>query len=72
MKGRDNSVCITTMLTTGVRLPAGARDFSPLHSMQTGSEAHPAFYLRLICIPVTPSSAEVKYDAVMPYEGYSV
>jgi hypothetical protein len=25
-----------------VRFPAGARHFSPLHSIQTGSEAHPA------------------------------
>jgi hypothetical protein len=26
----------------GVRFPAGARDFSHLHSVSTGSEAHPA------------------------------
>jgi hypothetical protein len=28
----------------GVLFPAGARDFSVLHSVQTGSEAHPASY----------------------------
>jgi hypothetical protein len=27
-----------------VRFPAGARDFSLLHSMQTGSGVHPASY----------------------------
>jgi hypothetical protein len=35
--------------TAGVRFPAGARDFSVLHSIQSGSGAHPASneYLRL-------------------------
>jgi hypothetical protein len=28
-------------LSRGVRFPAGAWDFSFLHSVQTGSEAHP-------------------------------
>jgi hypothetical protein len=28
----------------GVRFPAGAKDFSPLYSVQTGSVSHPAFY----------------------------
>jgi hypothetical protein len=27
-----------------IRFPAGARDFSLLHSIQTASEAHPNFY----------------------------
>jgi hypothetical protein len=30
--------------TAGVRLPAGSRDFFLLHSVQTGSGAHPASY----------------------------
>jgi hypothetical protein len=30
--------------TAGVRFPAGARDFSLLHSVETGSDAHPASY----------------------------
>jgi hypothetical protein len=30
--------------TTGVLLPAGTRDFSLLHSVETGSGAHPASY----------------------------
>jgi hypothetical protein len=30
--------------TAGVRFPAGTRHISPLHSVQTGSGAHPAFY----------------------------
>jgi hypothetical protein len=29
---------------TGVRFPTGERDFSLLHSVQTGSGAHPASY----------------------------
>jgi hypothetical protein len=29
---------------TGIRFPAGARDFSVLHSVQTGSGAHPSSY----------------------------
>jgi hypothetical protein len=28
----------------GIRFPTGTRDFSLFHSVQTGSEAHPAFY----------------------------
>jgi hypothetical protein len=30
--------------TTGVRLPAGEKDFSLFHSVQTGSRDHPASY----------------------------
>jgi hypothetical protein len=42
---RDSSVDIVTGygLEDGVQLPAGARDFSVLHSIQTGSGAYPAF-----------------------------
>jgi hypothetical protein len=36
--------------TAGVRFPAGARDFSLLHSVQNGSGAHPASY------PVVPEA----------------
>jgi hypothetical protein len=43
-KSRDSSVGIATGWTTGVRFPAGARDFSLLHRVQTGSGAHPASY----------------------------
>jgi hypothetical protein len=31
--------------TAGGGIPAGIRNFSPLHSAQTDSEAHPASYL---------------------------
>jgi hypothetical protein len=34
----------TTGWTTGVRFPAGARDFSLSYCVQTGSGAHPACY----------------------------
>jgi hypothetical protein len=30
--------------TAGVQFPAGERDFSLLHSVQTGSEDHPPSY----------------------------
>jgi hypothetical protein len=40
---RDNSVGIATGWTTGVRCLAGVRDFSLLHSVQTGS-GDPASY----------------------------
>jgi hypothetical protein len=33
-----------TVWTAGVRFPAGASDFSLLHSVQTGPGAHPASY----------------------------
>jgi hypothetical protein len=39
---RDSSVGIATGWTAGVRFPAGARNFSVLHSVQIGSGAHPA------------------------------
>jgi hypothetical protein len=39
---RDTSVGIAVGCTTGVRFPAGATDFSVLHSVQTGSGANPA------------------------------
>jgi hypothetical protein len=39
---RDSSVGI---VMAGVRFPAGTRDFSLLHSVQTGSGAHPASYI---------------------------
>jgi hypothetical protein len=32
--------------TAGVQFPAGTRDFSLLHSVQTDSRAHPASYTR--------------------------
>jgi hypothetical protein len=35
---------IATGWTAGVRFPAGARDFSLLHSIHTASGAHPASY----------------------------
>jgi hypothetical protein len=38
------SVGIGTGWMAGVRFPAGARDFSILHSVHTGSGAHPASY----------------------------
>ena len=41
-------VSIVTMLPTGwsvVRIPVGERDFSVFQNFQTGSGAHPAFYL---------------------------
>jgi hypothetical protein len=43
---RDSSIGIATgyRLETGVRFPVGARNFSPLHSFQTGSGAYPASY----------------------------
>jgi hypothetical protein len=44
IRSRDSSVSIATGWTTGVRLPVGARDFSPLHVFQTGSGARPTSY----------------------------
>jgi hypothetical protein len=41
----DSSVGIGTGCTAGIRFPAGASDNSLLHSVQTGSGAHPATYL---------------------------
>jgi hypothetical protein len=43
---RDSSVGIPMGYgwTVGFRFPAGARDFSLLHSVQTESVAHPASY----------------------------
>jgi hypothetical protein len=53
----------------GVKFLAGARDFSRLHSVKTGSGAHPAFHLGALSRGVKqpgceadhspPSSAEV-------------
>jgi hypothetical protein len=39
---RNSSVGIATGWTAGVRFPVEAKDFSLLHSGQTGSGAHPA------------------------------
>jgi hypothetical protein len=46
---RNNSVGIETCYglddrMIGVRFPAGAGNFSPLHHVQSGSGAHPASY----------------------------
>jgi hypothetical protein len=41
---RDSLVGIATGWTAGVRFPAGVRDISLRHSVQTGSGAHPASY----------------------------
>jgi hypothetical protein len=75
MKSRDSSVCIATGWTAGVRFPAGARDFSILHS----SGAHPASYAMgtgddfpWVKRPgreadhSPPSSAEVKNGGAIP------
>ena len=46
--GWGTMVSIVTMLLTGwsvVRIPVGERDFSVFQNFQTGSGAHPAFYL---------------------------
>jgi hypothetical protein len=40
---RDSSIGIATG-KAGVRFPARARDFPLLHSVQTGSGAHPSSY----------------------------
>jgi hypothetical protein len=48
IRGRDGSVG-NDRLRAGrlvVRFPAGERCFSLLHSVQTGSGAHPAFYTK--------------------------
>jgi hypothetical protein len=44
-RSQDNSVSIATCWVAGVRFPAWERDFSVLHSVQTGSVAHAALYL---------------------------
>jgi hypothetical protein len=36
--------CLTNDWTTGIRSPAGAKDFSSSLCVQTGSGAHPASY----------------------------
>jgi hypothetical protein len=41
---RDSSVGIAMGSTAGLRFPTGPSDFSPLHSVQTGSGTHPAPY----------------------------
>jgi hypothetical protein len=41
---RDSLVGIATSWTAWIQYPAGARDFSLLHSAQTGCEASPASY----------------------------
>jgi hypothetical protein len=43
---RDSSVGIATgwCWTDGIKFPTEAREFSLLHSVQTGSGAHPASY----------------------------
>ena len=46
-RSRDSVVVIVTRLRAGqsaVRTPAGARDFSLLENVQTGSEVHQASY----------------------------
>jgi hypothetical protein len=62
-----------------VRIPAGARDFSLHHRVQTGSGAHPASYpmvTRALSLAVKqpgreadlslPSTAEVKMRGAIP------
>jgi hypothetical protein len=44
LRNRDGSLGIATDWTTGVRFPLGARDFSVLQSVQTGSGLHSASY----------------------------
>jgi hypothetical protein len=46
LQGRDSSVDIAMAygLEDRVRFPTGVRDFSLLHSAQTGSEVHPDSY----------------------------
>jgi hypothetical protein len=44
MGSRASSVSIVMGWTAGVQLSAGARGLSLLHSVKTGSEAHPASY----------------------------
>jgi hypothetical protein len=41
---RDSSVGIATGWTVGAQFPARERDYSLLHSVQTGSGVHPASY----------------------------
>jgi hypothetical protein len=40
----DSSVAMVTRWAAGVRFLAGARDFSVLYSLQTGSEHYPDSY----------------------------
>jgi hypothetical protein len=73
---RDSSVGIATGWTTGVRFPAGARDFNLLCNVQTGSGAHPASYPGALSPGVErpgrqadhspPSSAEVENGGAVP------
>jgi hypothetical protein len=44
LRSRGSSAGIATGWTAGVRFPSEARDFSLLHSVQTGSGADPAYY----------------------------
>jgi hypothetical protein len=64
-----------TSWMAGVRFPAGAKDFSLLHSVQVGSGAHPAFLSKgysevkrqgHVADHLPPSSAEVKKGGVIP------
>jgi hypothetical protein len=70
---------LATCWTAGIQFPTGARDLSPLHSVQSGAEAHPASYpMGTGCsIPEDkasgreanyspPSSAQVKDSVVVP------
>lgn len=41
---RPNSSIGINEQKIGIRFPAGARDFSLLHSVKTCSEVHPAFH----------------------------
>ena len=44
-RGRAVGIANTLrVVTSGDRIPAGARDFSPLRNVQNGSGAHPASY----------------------------
>jgi hypothetical protein len=83
-KSRDSSVTIVTGygmggLGIGVKSPAGVRDFSLLHSVQTASGVHPASYPKGTwgSIPgikrkgreadhSPPPSAEVKNEDISP------
>jgi hypothetical protein len=44
VRDRDSSVGRVTGWTVGMRFPAGARNCSLLHSVETDSGAHPAAY----------------------------
>jgi hypothetical protein len=84
-RNRYISICI---MTAGVRIPpAGARDLSPLHSIETGSEAPPSlvssgysvFFFPHVKLPEReadhspPSNAEVKNGgAITPHMSSSL